>query len=62
MKGEDYGTRPEERPIKELIDFGAVVIDKPSGINPHKLCEKIKLIVGAKKQAIQARWIRMLLD
>lgn len=45
------GTRPEERPIEELLKNGVVVIDKPSGPTSHQVTSWVGAILEAKKSA-----------
>ncbi len=44
-----YGGYPDERPIDELLDFGYVVIDKPSGPTSHQVSAYVQQILGIEK-------------
>lgn len=44
-----YGKRPEERTVAELLDFGIVVVDKPSGPSSHQVSAYVQKILKVKK-------------
>ncbi len=44
-----YGKRPEERTVQELINFGIVVIDKPSGPTSHQTSDFVQKILKIEK-------------
>ncbi len=44
-----YGKNPEEREIKELIRFGFVNLDKPSGPTSHQVSAMVKNFLKVKK-------------
>lgn len=44
-----YGTKPEERSIKELLDYGIINLDKPSGPTSHQVSAYVQKILGLKK-------------
>ena len=44
-----YGCRPEDRTADELINFGIVSVDKPSGPSSHQVSAYVKQILGIKK-------------
>ncbi len=46
---EKYGCRPEERPIQELITYGIVNIDKPSGPTSHQVSAFVQKILTINK-------------
>lgn len=46
---EKYGCYPDERPIKDLLEFGYVVIDKPSGPTSHQVSAYVQQILGIDK-------------
>lgn len=46
---EKYGKRPEERSVEELLDFGIVVIDKPSGPSSHQVSAYVQKILKIRK-------------
>ncbi|MBS1266264.1 MAG: putative tRNA pseudouridine synthase B [Candidatus Woesearchaeota archaeon] len=45
----EYGCRPEDRTVKELINHGIVVIDKPAGPTSHQVSAFVKKILKIKK-------------
>jgi len=47
--GEDYGKRPAERSMEQLIDFGVIILDKPPGPTSHQVTGMVGKLVGAKK-------------
>ncbi len=44
-----FGCNPEKRPIKELITYGVVNIDKPKGPTSHQTSAYVQKILGIKK-------------
>jgi len=44
-----YGKRPETRTIPELLDFGIIPIDKPSGPSSHQVSAYVQQILKIKK-------------
>ena len=46
---EKFGLDPSDRPVKELLDFGVVNIDKPSGPTSHQVSSFVQKILGIKK-------------
>lgn len=44
-----YGCDPFKRPIKDLLDFGVVNIDKPSGPTSHQVSAYVQKILGITK-------------
>jgi len=44
-----YGTKPEQRSIKELLEYGIVNIDKPSGPSSHQVSSYVKHILHIDK-------------
>jgi len=44
-----FGTRPEERTVEELLDFGIVVIDKPPGPSSHQVSSYVQKILHIRK-------------
>jgi len=44
-----YGKHPQERSVKELIDFGVVVIDKPSGPTSHQVSAYVQQALNIDK-------------
>ncbi|RME31501.1 RNA-guided pseudouridylation complex pseudouridine synthase subunit Cbf5 [Candidatus Woesearchaeota archaeon] len=44
-----YGSRPEERSVKELLSFGIVVIDKPAGPSSHQVSAYVQQILKLRK-------------
>ena len=45
----NYGKRPEERSTKEIISFGIINIDKPSGPTSHQVSDFVKKILNISK-------------
>lgn len=46
---DEYGCRPENRKIKDQIDYGVVVINKPAGPTSHQVAEYVKRILKIDK-------------
>lgn len=44
-----YGKIPEERTVEELLDYGVVNVDKPSGPTSHQVSDYVQKILGIKK-------------
>jgi len=44
-----YGQNPEQRPIKELINYGIVNINKQSGPTSHQISDYVQKILGINK-------------
>ncbi len=44
-----YGSLPEERKIKEILNYGIINIDKPSGPSSHQVSDYVQKILGIKK-------------
>jgi H/ACA ribonucleoprotein complex subunit 4 len=45
----EYGTKPENRPVKDSINYGIVNIDKPKGPTSHQVSDYVKKILEIKK-------------
>ncbi len=45
----EYGCRPENRKIKNQIDYGIVVINKPAGPTSHHVADYVKNILKIDK-------------
>ena len=45
----DFGSEPEKRSIPELLDYGVVNIDKPSGPSSHQVSFYVQKILKIKK-------------
>ncbi len=45
----DFGHRPEERPYPELVKFGVVNVDKPSGPSSHEVAAWVRRILSVKR-------------
>jgi H/ACA ribonucleoprotein complex subunit 4 len=45
----DHGFAPEERPIQDIIDYGIVNINKPSGPTSHQISDYTKKILNISK-------------
>jgi H/ACA ribonucleoprotein complex subunit 4 len=46
---QDYGFIPEKRPIQQIIDYGIVNINKPSGPTSHQISDYTKKILNIDK-------------
>ena len=46
---EKYGCLPEKRPVRELLQYGIVNVDKPSGPSSHQVSAYVKQILGVDK-------------
>ncbi len=46
---DDFGCYPEKRSVNQLIDFGVVNIDKPSGPTSHQISAYVQKILGIEK-------------
>lgn len=44
-----HGKRPEERTLDELLDWGVINLDKPSGPTSHQIVAWVKQMLGIKK-------------
>lgn len=44
-----YGKKPEKRTVRELINNGIIVLDKPQGPTSHQVVSWVKKILEAKK-------------
>lgn len=47
--GSSYGCIPEARGVSELINFGIINLDKPSGPSSHQVSAYVKQILGISK-------------
>jgi len=45
----DYGKRPEDRDIKEHLNYGVINLDKPAGPTSHEVTAWVKKILKVKK-------------
>lgn len=45
----DYGQSPKNRTVEQLMDFGIVNINKPSGPTSHQVSDFVKKILNVKK-------------
>lgn len=45
----NFGTKPEERKTEDIISYGIVNIDKPSGPTSHQTSDYVKRILNIKK-------------
>lgn len=46
---EKHGHYPEKRPIRELLDYGLIVLDKPPGPTSHEIVAWVKRILNIEK-------------
>jgi len=44
-----YGKPPEERDVKELLEYGVINLDKPPGPTSHEVVAWIKKLLKVKK-------------
>ncbi len=44
-----YGKKPEERSVKELLQSGVVIVDKPKGPTSHQVASWVRKILEVKK-------------
>lgn len=44
-----YGTAPNERPIKEYLKYGYIVLDKPQGPTSHEVVAWVRRIMGTER-------------
>ena len=44
-----FGCSPNERPIKEHMQFGIINLDKPAGPSSHEVTAWLKRIIGLKR-------------
>jgi len=45
----EFGCKPEERPVEQLIKYGIVNINKPSGPTSHQVSDYVQKILGIDK-------------
>ncbi|MGD9532487.1 MAG: RNA-guided pseudouridylation complex pseudouridine synthase subunit Cbf5 [Candidatus Nitrosocosmicus sp.] len=45
----DYGYYPENRPISQLLNYGLILLDKPSGNTSHEIVSYVKKILQLEK-------------
>ena len=45
----DYGLKPEERSVEELINYGVINLNKPSGPSSHQVSDYVQRILGIDK-------------
>ena len=45
----EYGCAPDERPTSDILNYGIVSIDKPSGPTSHQIADYAKRILGITK-------------
>ncbi|MBU1976062.1 MAG: RNA-guided pseudouridylation complex pseudouridine synthase subunit Cbf5 [Nanoarchaeota archaeon] len=48
-KHSKFGGKPEERSVEELLQFGIINLDKPSGPTSHQVSHYLKMILKVKK-------------
>jgi H/ACA ribonucleoprotein complex subunit 4 len=46
---EEYGHCPDRRPVRSLLDYGLVLLDKPSGPSSHEVVAWVKKITDTDK-------------
>ncbi len=47
--GAKFGSKPEDRPVEEFINYGIINIDKPSGPTSHQASDFVQKILGISK-------------
>ena len=47
---ESYGYYPYKRPIKNLLNYGLILLDKPPGHTSHEIVSYVKKIFGIRKR------------
>ena len=45
----EFGKRPEERSVEELLDFGIINLNKPQGPTSHQISDYVKKILKVKR-------------
>ena len=45
----DYGQDPEKRSVEELINYGVINLNKPSGPTSHQVSDYVQKILGIDK-------------
>ena len=45
----NYGRKPEERSVEELINYGVINLNKPSGPTSHQVSDYVQRILGIDK-------------
>jgi H/ACA ribonucleoprotein complex subunit 4 len=46
---EKYGHYPDKRPIKDLLDYGLIVLDKPAGPTSHEVVAWVRRMLNIEK-------------
>src|SRR3990167_7317587 len=46
---QDYGQDPEKRSVEELINYGIINLNKPSGPSSHQVSDYVQRILSIKK-------------
>jgi H/ACA ribonucleoprotein complex subunit 4 len=49
LSASSFGVRPDERPIKDYLRKGIVIVDKPQGPTSHQVSAWVRNMVGAEK-------------
>ena len=44
-----FGCKPDDRSIKQLLDYGLILLNKPSGPTSHQVTDTVKQILGIEK-------------
>jgi H/ACA ribonucleoprotein complex subunit 4 len=45
----DYGCKPDERPITQLLKYGLINLDKPAGPTSHEVAAWVKRILQLQR-------------
>lgn len=49
VTNDKYGHYPDQRPIKELLEYGLILVDKPAGPTSHEVVAWVKRILEIEK-------------
>ncbi|GBC70726.1 tRNA pseudouridine synthase B [Candidatus Calditenuaceae archaeon HR02] len=44
-----YGSRPEERPMHDLLNYGYIPLDKPRGPTSGEITERVRRMLGVER-------------
>ncbi len=44
-----YGSRPEERPIQDMLNYGYIPLDKPRGPTSGEITERVRRLLGVER-------------
>ena len=46
---QEFGCEPQERSVEQLIKYGIINLNKPSGPSSHQVTDYVKKILGIEK-------------